>query len=121
MRWHGRRVRRPFLRPLCIVAVIFTLAGVRTGAVPAPHADGHVSLRARNEPVQAVLLRLARESGASITVGQGVSGYVTVSLHAVTLPQALAAILTPLGDTFRIRGGVYDVEAGTGGRSLPPA
>ena len=40
------------------------------------------------------------------------TGYVTVSLHAVTLPQALAAILAPLGDTFRAHGGVYDVEPG---------
>jgi type II secretory pathway component GspD/PulD (secretin) len=115
LRWHGRGVRRPFLRPLCIVTVIFTLVGVRTGAAPAPHAGDRVSLRVRNEPVQAALLRLARESGANISIGQGVTGYVTVSLHAVTVPQALAAILTPLGDTFRLRGGIYDVEVGTPG------
>jgi type II secretory pathway component GspD/PulD (secretin) len=89
------------------------MLGARTDAATPARTDTRVSLRAHNEPVQEVLLRLARESGASISVGQGVSGYVTVSLHGVTLPQALAAIVTPLGDTFRVRGGVYDVEAGT--------
>jgi type II secretory pathway component GspD/PulD (secretin) len=104
----------------CAVAIAAATLGALATAEPASNNNARVSLRVHNEPVQAVLLRLARESGASITVGQGVTGYVTVSLHGVTLPQALAAILTPLGDTFRVRGGVYDVEAGTAG-TLPTA
>lgn len=112
----GRRVRSRLFSLTCSAIVITAMLAVRTGAAPAAPAAARVSLRAHNEPVQAVLLRLARASGASITIGQGVTGYVTVSLHGVTLPQALAAILTPLGDTFRVRGGVYDVETG----AVPP-
>jgi hypothetical protein len=40
----------------------------------------------------------------------GITGYVTVELHNVTLVQALHAVLDPLGATFQLRNGVYDVE-----------
>ncbi len=78
------------LRPLPLQEPPCTPAGPRTAAARDARRP-RISLQARNEPVQAVLLRLARESGASITVGQAVSGYVTVSLHGVTLPQALSS------------------------------
>jgi type II secretory pathway component GspD/PulD (secretin) len=68
-----------------------------------------VSLDATNEPVQTVLLRLARSAHASIAVDSGLTGYVTVSLHDVTLARALEAVLGPLGGTYRLRGGVYEV------------
>ena len=60
-----------------------------------------------------MLIRVARASGANIAVGDNVAGYVTVELHRVTLAQALQAILGPLGATYRLRDGVYDVERGT--------
>ena len=110
----GRGGRTRLFSLTFVVLMSTAIFGAPTGAAPASRGEARVSLRARNEPVQEVLLRLARESGASISVGPGVSGYVTASLHAVTLPQALAAILAPLGDTFHVRGGVYDVEPGTG-------
>ncbi len=69
-------------------------------------------MRASNEPVRSVLLRLARESGASIAVSDGVVGYVTVELHNVTLAQALHAILGRVGATYHLEGGVYAVERG---------
>ena len=107
--WHSRRGRPP----TCVVAgAIASLALCALSAPPTPQHQTRLSLRAQNEPVRSVLLRLARESGASIAVGQGVTGYVTVALHAVTVAQALAAILNPLGDTFRVHDGVYDVEPG---------
>jgi type II secretory pathway component GspD/PulD (secretin) len=70
-----------------------------------------VTLRAQNEPVRAVLLRLARQTGANIAVAEGVGGYVTLELHGVTLAQALRAILEPLGAAYHLRQGVYDIEA----------
>jgi type II secretory pathway component GspD/PulD (secretin) len=73
------------------------------------------TMRAQNEPVRAVLMRLAHDTGANITVADGVSGYVTVELHDVTLPQALHAILEPLGATYRLQQGIYAVEALPGG------
>jgi type II secretory pathway component GspD/PulD (secretin) len=71
-------------------------------------------LQAHNEPVRSVLMRLARRSGANIVVGDGVSGYVTLELHRVTLGQALRAILEPLGATYSFRDGVYQVDAAAG-------
>jgi type II secretory pathway component GspD/PulD (secretin) len=73
-----------------------------------------VTLHAQNEPVRAVLTRLARQSGANISVSEGVGGYVTLELHRVTLAQALRAILEPLGAGYHLRQGVYDIEAATG-------
>ena len=73
-----------------------------------------VTLRAQNEPVRAVLLRLAHQTGANIAVSDGVSGYVTLELHGVTLAQALRAILEPLGAGYRLRDGVYDIAASSG-------
>ncbi|MGD1066956.1 MAG: secretin N-terminal domain-containing protein, partial [Vulcanimicrobiaceae bacterium] len=68
-----------------------------------------ISIDASNEPVQTVLLRLAHASHASIAVNPGISGYVTVSLHDVTLAYALDAILAPLGDTYHVHGNVFQV------------
>jgi type II secretory pathway component GspD/PulD (secretin) len=91
-------------------------------AQPIALVPAHVSVEATNESVQAVLLRLAHASHASITVGPGVTGYVTVSLHDVTLQRALEAVLDPLGDTYHLRGDVYEIEAGAPSASrLAPA
>jgi type II secretory pathway component GspD/PulD (secretin) len=60
-------------------------------------------------------MRLGRDTGASIAVAEGVGGYVTVELHGVTLPQALRAILEPLGAKFRSQQGVYVIEASAKG------
>jgi hypothetical protein len=49
---------------------------------------------------------------------------VTVSLHGVTLPEALKAVLGPLGDTYRRDGAVYQIEAapnGMTGNAIAPA
>jgi type II secretory pathway component GspD/PulD (secretin) len=45
-----------------------------------------------------------------IAVAEGVSGFVTVALHHVTLAEALDAILTPIGSVCHLRGSVYHVE-----------
>jgi len=59
-------------------------------------------------------MRIAHATGASVAVGEGVSGYVTVELHGVTLTQALHAVLGPLGATYHLQDGVFDVERTTG-------
>jgi general secretion pathway protein D len=92
------------LRLVSMVGPLLALA-----AAPQAPAPARVSIEAANEAIASVLLRLARVSRASIAVGSNVSGYVTVSLHDVTLPYALDAILTPLGDTYHVHGGVYQV------------
>ncbi|MEA2688171.1 MAG: ral secretion pathway protein [Candidatus Eremiobacteraeota bacterium] len=103
--------------------LLCAVAGFAIGALPlsavaqpsAPQAQSRVSLRAQNEPVRAVLMRLAHKSGANIVVGEGVTGYVTLEMHGVTLAQALRAILEPLGATYRLRDGIYEVDIATGG------
>jgi len=74
-------------------------------------APSRFDVRAQNEPVRAVLLRVAKQSGASIVIGQGVAGLVTVSLRNVTVGQSLDAILAPLGDRYRMHRGVVEVFA----------
>ena len=82
--------------------------------VAAPHKDARISIDARNESVQAVLIRIAHIGRVSVSVGQGISGYVTVSLRGVTLAEAFRAVLAPLGDTFHRDGDVYHIEPATG-------
>jgi general secretion pathway protein D len=107
--WHHHERGARALRAAAL-ALVTVATCAATAATPQRHA--RVDLLAHNEPVQSVLLRLAHDTGASIAVAPGVTGYVTLSLHGVTLPQALAAILSPLGDSYRMRGKVYDVEPG---------
>ena len=109
-----------------IVCAALIAASARSLAAASPsHGTKHsdVTLHARNEPVRAVLLRLARETATNIEVADGVSGYVTVEISGVTLEQALHAILEPLGATYVLRQGVYDIEAaagpGRGGTTAP--
>lgn len=105
----------------CVLVAFWTLVFTLVGT-PSPSsskANGHyrearVSVRAQNESVRSVLMRLARDSGANIAVAENVSGYVTLALRDVTMAEALDAILTPLGDVCRVRGSVYLVERGGG-------
>jgi len=96
--------------PAFFVCFTAMCAGV-LGAAPQPRGTVRLSLHAKNEPVQSVLLRLAQQAHASIAVAPGVQGYVTVSLHSVSVSEALQAILTPLGETYTKRGSLYIVRA----------
>jgi type II secretory pathway component GspD/PulD (secretin) len=84
----------------------------------ADQLSARVSIRAQNEPVRSVLMRLAHDSGVNVAVAEGVSGYVTVALHNVTVAEALDAILTPLGDVYHARGSVYVVEHGSAAATI---
>ncbi|MEA2687723.1 MAG: ral secretion pathway protein, partial [Candidatus Eremiobacteraeota bacterium] len=114
----------PFKRAAASFSCVAVAAAFLNGAVSAsPRAPrpaaARVTLRAQNEPVRAVLMHVARDTGANISVGEGLSGYVTVELHDATLAQALEAILGPVGATYRVRRGVYNVEAGAGAARAP--
>ncbi len=113
--------RRFFL--YCAVAA-FAIGALPVSTIAQPSAQrtqSRVSLRAQNEPVRAVLMRLAHQSGANIVVDEGVTGYVTLELNGVTLAQALRAILEPLGATYRLRDGVYEVDVVAGGAPRAPS
>ena len=62
------------------------------------------SLRVRNGQLQDVLLALAQDSGENLVVDPEVAGTVTVNLNRVTLEQALDALLTQLGYSYRREG-----------------
>jgi len=100
-------------RAVCaIVAALFVSSSfaIATAAQPPAHDARKVFLHAQNEPVRSVLVRMARDTGTNIAIGDGVSGYVTVELNGVALTKALHAVLDPLGATFQVHNGVYDVE-----------
>jgi len=60
------------------------------------------SISAREAQVQDVLLAFSRESEMNIIIDPELSGKVTVDLKGVTLPEALEAVLSPLGWTYRL-------------------
>ena len=62
------------------------------------------SLRVREGQLQDVLLALAQDSGENLVVDPEVTGTVTVNLNRVTLEQALEALLTQLGYSYRREG-----------------
>ena len=97
------------LIPMLAIAVVIT-SGAFQSPLAARELAARVTLHAQNEPVRAVLMRLARETGANMSVGDDVSGYVTIELHGVALAQALRAVLEPLGAGYRVRDGVYVIE-----------
>jgi type II secretory pathway component GspD/PulD (secretin) len=59
-------------------------------------------------------MRLARDTGANISVSDGVGGYVTIELHGVALAKALRAVLEPIGASYHLRDGVYVIEPAKG-------
>jgi len=62
------------------------------------------SFFARDANVQDVLLAFSRESELNIVIDPELSGKVTIDLKRVTLREALDAILSPLGWTYRVDG-----------------
>jgi MSHA biogenesis protein MshL len=60
------------------------------------------SFFARDANIQEVLLAFARESELNIVMDPELNGKVTIDLKRVNLKEALDAILTPLGLTYRI-------------------
>jgi len=78
-----------------------------------------VTLRAEDEPIRHLLLRIGMQSGLSIIVNGNVSGRVSVSLEDVTVDQALTAVLKPLGYAYERDGNIVVVTQ-TGDRSQKP-
>jgi MSHA biogenesis protein MshL len=66
--------------------------------------DKLFSIYARDSSVQDVLLAFSKESELNIVIDPELNGKVTIDLKRVTLKEALVAILSPLGWTYRIDG-----------------
>ncbi|OGP88801.1 MAG: hypothetical protein A2156_07320 [Deltaproteobacteria bacterium RBG_16_48_10] len=68
------------------------------------------SFFARDANVQDILLAFSKESDLNIVLDPELSGKVIIDLKRVTLKEALDAILTPLGWTYRIDGKLIKVS-----------
>ena len=66
--------------------------------------DRLFSIYARDSNIQDVLLAFSKDSVLNIVIDPELSGKVTFDLKRVTLKEALDAILSPLGWTYRIDG-----------------
>ncbi len=62
------------------------------------------SLSVRNASIRDVLLAFGKRSDLNIVFGPDVEGLVTIDLKRVTLEEALDALLTPIGFTYRREG-----------------
>ncbi len=66
--------------------------------------DRLFSVYARDSSIQDVLLAFSKDSELNIVIDPDLNGKVTIDLKRVTLKEALDAILSPLGWTYRIDG-----------------
>ena len=66
--------------------------------------DKLFSLYARDSNIQDVLLAFSKESDLNIVIDPEMNGKVTIDLKRVTLKEALDAMLSPMGWTYRIDG-----------------
>ena len=69
--------------------------------------DKLFSIYARDSNIQDVLLAFSKESELNIVIDPELNGKVTIDLKRVTLKEALDAILSPLGWTYRHRRKIY--------------
>jgi len=66
--------------------------------------DRLFSVYARDSNIQDVLLAFSKDSELNIVIDPDLNGKVTIDLKRVTLKEALDAILSPMGWTYRIDG-----------------
>jgi len=92
---------------------IATSAGISVGGGNAAGATGvaRVTLSVTNEPLASVLARIGRAFGVNIGVAGSSTARVTTTLNDATLPDALAAVLGPLGASYKQFGRVVVVNA----------
>ncbi|HXM17883.1 MAG TPA: secretin N-terminal domain-containing protein [Candidatus Tumulicola sp.] len=93
-----------------VLAVALVLPSVfaplSTTAATISESAGRISLTAENEPLRDVLLKLGRQVGINIVVGNDVQGRVSMTLHDVTLDQALEALTSQFGYRIHRSGNV---------------
>jgi len=91
---------------LSLVAVNVSHAQTSSSVLPKSRL---ISIRAENEPLQHLLLRISAQSGLSIIVNGNVTGRASVALDNVTIDAALIAVLRPLGYTYERDGNIVVV------------
>src|ERR1700674_957343 len=98
-----------------VLAVALVLPSVfaplSTTAATISESAGRISLTAENEPLRDVLLKLGRQVGINIVVGNDVQGRVSMTLHNLTLDQALGALPSQFGYRIHRSGNVIVIGA----------
>lgn len=84
----------------------------------APTAET-VSATYSSAPIQQVLLDLGHRFAVTIVVDQSVQGHITVALHAATLDEALAAVLTSGGYHYQRESNIIVVSSRGHTTSIP--
>lgn len=100
------------LLTLCVFLVMALIATETTYAQPhhSPVTRQRlITLRAEDEPIRHLLLRIGAQSGLSIVVNGNVSGRASVALDNVTVDEALTAVLKPLGYSYERDGNIVVV------------
>ena len=91
--------RRSFAALAAIALLSGVFASAPLGAAP-PAPAARASLHIAGAPVRDVLARVAHLYGANIAVAPDVQGRISVSFDRLTLDEALATTLAPLGATW---------------------
>jgi len=88
------------LLALMTASAIFVSVSPASSAAQITFGPSGLSIEADNEPLRQVLIQLGNRIGANIVIAGEVHGVVTVTLHNVTLDEALAALTGQLGYTY---------------------
>jgi type II secretory pathway component GspD/PulD (secretin) len=108
---------RPILGAALVAIAVAAVTTVSSSpALPAPQitiSSAGISIVADNELVRQVLLDLGKQLGASIVIGGEVQGRVSLSLHNVTVDDALVALTSQFGYSYRRAHSVIYVGART--------
>lgn len=97
-------LRTSFLTCFLLTLLPLTPSWAQT---PLPSATGAISLVLRDTPIVEVFDMLARSEKVNIVLGKGVTGNVSVNLHAVTLEQAIKAAAEAGGYVAERRGSTW--------------
>jgi type II secretory pathway component GspD/PulD (secretin) len=97
---HGRRWAAVLLTLAVTVGVELAAASPASPAAVISSSSAGISISAENEPLREVLLQLGKQLGVNVVVGTDVQGRVSLSIHDVSLDEALSALTGQLGYTY---------------------
>jgi type IV pilus assembly protein PilQ len=84
-------------------------------------ANDHVSLTARDAPLDAVLSMISEQQGLNIVSSEAIGESITVKLSKVPLSAALNAILSSSGYSWTMQGNIIIVSKISGDKKTSPA
>lgn len=91
-----------------------------SGEIEVSTHNGLVSLIAWETPLNEILSIIAQSQRLNLVCAEDVTARISITLHAVTLDDALTAILSTAGYTWFLRNGIIQVTSVADARSLSP-